>query len=80
MTTSKTIPATSIIALAQNLLLAVIAEGVETARQLDYLRHHSCDEMQGYYFSRPLPAMNSSASANVKKSGSDPFVVRPNRR
>jgi EAL domain-containing protein (putative c-di-GMP-specific phosphodiesterase class I) len=47
---------TSIIALAHNLKLAVIAEGVETREQLDYLRSHGCDEMQGYYFSRPLAA------------------------
>ncbi len=45
----------SIIALAHNLKLRVIAEGVETEAQLDYLRLHGCDEMQGYYFSRPLP-------------------------
>jgi diguanylate cyclase (GGDEF)-like protein/PAS domain S-box-containing protein len=46
----------SIIALAHNLKLRVIAEGVETATQLDYLRRHGCDEIQGYYFSQPLPA------------------------
>jgi diguanylate cyclase (GGDEF)-like protein/PAS domain S-box-containing protein len=46
----------SIITLAHNLKLAVIAEGVETLAQLDYLRNLGCDEMQGYYFSRPLPA------------------------
>jgi diguanylate cyclase (GGDEF)-like protein/PAS domain S-box-containing protein len=46
----------SIITLAHNLKLAVIAEGVETVDQLDYLRRMGCDEMQGYYFSRPLPA------------------------
>ncbi|NVM77422.1 EAL domain-containing protein (putative c-di-GMP-specific phosphodiesterase class I) [Duganella sp. SG902] len=46
----------SIIALAHNLKLRVIAEGVETAGQLDYLRRHGCDEIQGYYFSPPLPA------------------------
>jgi diguanylate cyclase (GGDEF)-like protein/PAS domain S-box-containing protein len=46
----------SIIALAHNLKLRVIAEGVETESQLDYLRRHGCDEIQGYYFSPALPA------------------------
>ena len=46
----------SIIGLAHNLQLSVIAEGVETAEQLAYLRSRGCDEMQGYYFSKPLPA------------------------
>jgi EAL domain-containing protein (putative c-di-GMP-specific phosphodiesterase class I)/CheY-like chemotaxis protein len=47
---------TSIIALAHRMGLRVIAEGVETEAQLAYLTRHGCDEMQGYYFSRPLPA------------------------
>jgi diguanylate cyclase (GGDEF)-like protein/PAS domain S-box-containing protein len=46
----------SIIALARNLKLRVIAEGVESAAQLEFLRAHGCDEMQGYHFSRPVPA------------------------
>ncbi|HEX7645455.1 MAG TPA: EAL domain-containing protein [Burkholderiaceae bacterium] len=46
----------TIISMAHNLRLRVIAEGVETAAQLAYLKRHECDEMQGYYFSRPLPA------------------------
>ena len=41
--------------LAHSLRLAVVAEGVETEGQLEYLRVHQCDMMQGYYFSRPLP-------------------------
>jgi len=48
--------AATIVALAHNLKLNVIAEGVETAEQLALLRGMQCDQMQGYYFSRPLPA------------------------
>ena len=46
----------SIINLAHNLGLKAIAEGVETAEQLQSLRWLNCDRMQGYLFSRPLPA------------------------
>jgi diguanylate cyclase (GGDEF)-like protein/PAS domain S-box-containing protein len=45
----------AIIRMAHSLKLDVIAEGVETAAQLAYLRRHGCDLIQGYYFSRPLP-------------------------
>lgn len=46
--------ALAIIRMAHDLGLEVIAEGVETAAQLAYLRRHGCDQMQGYFFSRPL--------------------------
>ncbi|WP_335340309.1 putative bifunctional diguanylate cyclase/phosphodiesterase [Collimonas fungivorans] len=46
----------SIISLAHNLRLQVIAEGVETREQLSYLQRHRCDEMQGFYFSEPVSA------------------------
>jgi EAL domain-containing protein (putative c-di-GMP-specific phosphodiesterase class I) len=45
---------TAVIALAKNLQLRVIAEGVETSGELDFLRAQRCDEVQGYYFSRPV--------------------------
>ena len=44
----------TIIDMTHNLRLKAVAEGVETAAQLDFLREHGCDEMQGYYFSQPL--------------------------
>jgi len=48
----------AIIALGHNLKMKVIAEGVETLEQLDFLRDHDCDQMQGYYFS---PALSQDA-------------------
>ena len=48
----------AIIAMAHSLDVKVVAEGVETAELLDFLRRHGCDECQGYYFARPMPAVD----------------------
>jgi len=47
-----------IISIAHQLGLKTVAEGVETPEQLDVLHRHDCDHIQGYLFSRPLPAEN----------------------
>ena len=46
---------TSIVAMAHAVGLTVVAEGVETARQLEVLRSIGCDQGQGYYFGKPAP-------------------------
>jgi diguanylate cyclase (GGDEF)-like protein/PAS domain S-box-containing protein len=47
---------TAVINMARSLKLRVIAEGVETRTELEFLKAHQCDEAQGYYFSKPIPA------------------------
>lgn len=48
----------TIIRMAHNLGLKAIAEGVENEKQLQFLREHGCDEVQGFFFSEPLPVEN----------------------
>ena len=58
----------AIINMAHSLKLQVIAEGVERDAQLAYLRRHGCDEMQGYYFSKPVPEAEFEAMLAEGKS------------
>ncbi len=46
----------AIIAMGKSLNLTVVAEGVETLEQQTFLRDHACDEMQGFFFSKPIPS------------------------
>jgi diguanylate cyclase (GGDEF)-like protein/PAS domain S-box-containing protein len=59
--------ASAIISMAKSLKLKVIAEGVETEAQMEFLRSHQCDEIQGYYFSKPLSV--EDVSVKLKSSG-----------
>jgi diguanylate cyclase (GGDEF)-like protein/PAS domain S-box-containing protein len=72
----------AIIQMGHSLNLTVIAEGVETKPQLAYLRRHGCDQIQGYYFSRPHLASELEpllrARTNLPAPGTDPALSRRN--
>jgi len=57
----------SIIAMARSLNLTTVAEGVESEGQLSFLSANRCDAIQGYYFSRPLPASDMAALLGAGK-------------
>jgi len=59
--------ATSIISMAHSLGVRVIAEGVETEAQLNFLKTYNCDEIQGYYFSKPINASQFTALLKDKQ-------------
>ncbi|WP_291982182.1 EAL domain-containing protein [Candidatus Accumulibacter sp. ACC005] len=57
----------AIIAMSHKLGKITLAEGVESEEQMQYLRRNDCDEMQGYFFSRPLPADQLAALRSAGK-------------
>ena len=65
----------SIIALGHCMGLKVLAEGVETEEQLNYLKEHGCDEVQGYYYSRPVTAEGIEAFCKKIIGGSNTNIA-----
>ena len=59
---------TSILSIAHSLRMTVVAEGVETAEQRDWLRSHGCEVMQGYLLARPLPARELQAWCDSQRA------------
>ena len=66
----------AIIAMAQSLKLAVVAEGVETQAQIDLLMSLGCTTVQGFLLGRPLPAMETAQLLHQSAAASAPEVVR----
>jgi diguanylate cyclase (GGDEF)-like protein/PAS domain S-box-containing protein len=74
-----TVIVSAVISMAHSLKLRVVAEGVETFEELEFLRAHQCDEAQGFYFSRPVPPRNLAAllrsgMPKLRKISSDSIV------
>jgi diguanylate cyclase (GGDEF)-like protein len=68
---------TAAIAMGHGLGLTVVAEGVETTEQLDYLRAHNCDYIQGFLLARPLPAQEALAAYSAPPA---PVFALPSQR
>ena len=60
---------TTVITMAHSLGLTVVAEGVETEAQMNFLRDHGCDEIQGYWLARPLEAQHCLAFIRTWSAG-----------
>lgn len=67
--------ASAIIAMGQRLGLRVLAEGVETPAQMEFLRANHCDDMQGYLLGRPMPSADVRELLGVSSAGLDQAVA-----
>ncbi|RME32564.1 MAG: EAL domain-containing protein, partial [Deltaproteobacteria bacterium] len=67
--------ARAILAMGQSLDLNVVAEGVETETQLDFLKRHNCNEIQGFFFSRPV---DSDSATRILREGLSALQAREN--
>ncbi len=68
--------ASAVIAMAENMRLQVTAEGVETDNQLEYLRDNRCEEIQGFYISRPMPPEDADAFLHARRIGGQGIASR----
>ena len=67
----------TVIALGRSLGIEVLAEGVETRQQHDFLRQHRCDSMQGFLLGKPVPAAQLNLSGPGKKQAAEPGSYAP---
>jgi EAL domain-containing protein (putative c-di-GMP-specific phosphodiesterase class I) len=76
--------AQAIIEMGRSLSLTVVAQGVETREQAEFLRANACDELQGFYFNKPMPASQFTALLQVKQAdatlGGTPVGSRTGRQ
>ena len=68
----------SIVTIAQNLDLHVVAEGVEQASQIDILKTLNCETVQGYFYSKPLSKDEFTAFLKQQQSNSTPSLISAN--
>ena len=69
----------SIVTIAQNLDLHVVAEGVEQASQIDILKTLNCETVQGYFYSKPLSKDEFTAFLKQQQSNSTPSLISANK-
>ena len=68
--------AEAIIAMGKSLSVTVVAQGVETKEQADFLRQHACDEFQGFYFNKPMSADQFTELLQAQDTGITLFGSR----